>query len=172
MTPVLPIQIVRAIAATILGVLVVAVFVNVFLRFVLNSGFVVTEEVSRILLIWLVFGGAIAVLHGGQHISMTMAVERLGRKAQIALAVAGAALMVLCDVLLLIGAWRQLGFSLSDSFPVSELPVAVIYTPGVIGALAFMSITLWKVFSLLSGRIGPGAYFGFDEPDPRLHQET
>ena len=57
MTPPLPIRLARFLSATILGFLVIAVFVNVFLRFVLNSGFVVTEEISRILLIWLVFGG-------------------------------------------------------------------------------------------------------------------
>ena len=169
MTPPLPIRLARFLSATILGFLVIAVFVNVFLRFVLNSGFVVTEEISRILLIWLVFGGAIAVLHGGQHISMTMAVERLGRGAQIVLAVIGAGLMMFCDALLLIGAWRQLGFSLSDSFPVSGLPVAVIYAPGVIAAVAFMALTAWQVWCLLCGRIGPDAYFGFDAPDPELH---
>jgi len=169
MTPISPIQISRAFAAIILGVLVVAVFINVFLRFVLNSGFVVTEEVSRILLIWLVFGGAIAVLHSGQHISMTMVVERLGRHIQIVLAVFGAALMIFCDVLLMVGAWRQLGYSLSDSFPVSGLPVAVIYAPGVIAAAAFMTLTAWQALRLLTGRIGPGNYFGFDAPGPEQH---
>ncbi|MEZ5716221.1 MAG: TRAP transporter small permease subunit [Paracoccaceae bacterium] len=169
MTPPLPVRLARLLSATILGFLVVAVFVNVVLRFVFNSGFVVTEEISRILLVWLVFGGAIAVLHGGQHISMTMAVEKLGRAGQIALALLGAALMIFCDALLLIGAWRQLGFSLSDSFPVSGLPVAVIYAPGVIAALAFMAITLWQVTRLLTGRIGPEDYFGINAPDPELH---
>lgn len=169
MTSPLPIRLARFLSAAILGFLVVAVFINVFLRFVMNSGFVVTEEISRILLIWLVFGGAIAVLHGGQHISMTMAVERLGRGGQVALAVIGAALMIFCDALLLIGAWRQLGFSLSDSFPVSGLPVAVIYAPGVLAAGAFMILTAWQVIRLLSGRIGPEDYFGFNAPDIEQH---
>ena len=169
MTSSLPIRAVQFIAATILGVLVVAIFVNVALRFLFNSGFVVTEEVSRILLVWLVFGGAIAVLHSGKHIKMTMAVERLNRTAQMVLAVLGGVLMIFCDILLLMGAWRQLGFSLSDSFPVSGLPVAVVYAPGVIAAGAFALITTWKLFCLLSGRIGPDDYFGLTAPNPELH---
>lgn len=164
-----PIRTVRFLAGFTLGILVVAVFVNVALRFVFNSGFVVTEEVSRILLIWLVFGGAVAVLHSGQHIKMTMAVERFGRRGQIILAVLGALAMIFCDLLLLIGAWRQTGFSLTDSFPVSGLPVAVVYVPGVIAACAFALITAWKLLRLLSGRIGPEEYFGMTAPDPELH---
>jgi TRAP-type C4-dicarboxylate transport system permease small subunit len=169
MKPPLPIRAVQFVAASILGVLVIAVFVNVALRFLFNSGFVVTEEVSRILLVWLVFGGAIAVLHGGKHIKMTMAVERLNRKAQTVLAVLGGVFMIFCDVLLLLGAWRQLGFSLSDSYPVSWLPVAVIYAPGVIAAVAFALITAWKLFTLIRGRIGPEDYFGFAAPNPEAH---
>jgi TRAP-type C4-dicarboxylate transport system permease small subunit len=169
MKPPLPIRAVQFTAASILGVLVIAVFVNVALRFLFNSGFVVTEEVSRILLVWLVFGGAIAVLHSGKHIKMTMAVERLNRQTQIVLAVLGGVLMIFCDVLLLLGAWRQLGFSLSDSYPVSGLPVAVVYAPGVIAAIAFALITGWKLFTLISGRIGPDEYFGFAAPNPKQH---
>lgn len=165
----LPIRAVQFVAASILGVLVIAVFINVTLRFVFNSGFVVTEEVSRILLVWLVFGGAIVVLHGGNHIKMTMAVERLNRQAQVVLAVLGGVLMIFCDVLLLMGAWRQLGFSLSDFYPVSGLPVAVIYAPGLIAAGTFALITAWKLFTLISGRIGPEDYFGFAAPNPELH---
>lgn len=162
----LPVRFVQFVSAAILGVLVVAVFANVVLRFVFNSGFVMTEEVSRILLVWLVFGGAIVVLHSGRHISMTMAVERLSQRAQIILAVVSAGLMVFCDALLLIGAWRQAGFAMGDILPVSGLPAAIIYVPGIVGALAFAMITLWRAWRLACGQISSAEYYGYAGPDP------
>ena len=153
------IRVIEACAALILGVLVVAVFVNVVLRFFFNSGFVVTEELSRILLIWLVFGGAIAVLHSGRHIKMTMLVEKLGPRGQLVLAVVGGLLMIFCDALLLMGAWRQLGFAIGDSFPVSGLPGGIVYAPGLIAAGAFILITTTKIVGLLRGSLTPQDYF-------------
>lgn len=154
------ISVIRFLSATILGVLVIAVFVNVVLRFGFASGFVATEELSRILLVWLIFGGAIVVLHGRNHISMTMAVEKLPHRIQWVLALLGPVLMIFCDVLLIMGAYRQVTFSLSDYYPVSGLPVAVSYLPGVLAAGAFAIINLASFIRLLSGRLSPQEYFG------------
>jgi TRAP-type C4-dicarboxylate transport system permease small subunit len=155
-------------AAVILGVLVIAVFINVVLRFGFSSGFVATEELSRILLIWLIFGGAIAVLHGRKHIKMTMVVEKLPQRVQWVLALLGPVLMIFCDVLLIMGAYRQLTFSLSDYYPVSGLPVAVSYLPGVLAAGAFAVINLTSFIRLISGRLSPQVYFGFAEATNQL----
>ncbi|MDK3019202.1 TRAP transporter small permease [Pseudodonghicola flavimaris] len=157
-----PQRVLRAISATILGVLVVAVFVNIVLRFLFNSGLVVTEELSRLLLVWLVFVAAIAVSLSGRHLGMSLIVEKLPRRAQFALAVLGAALMLLCDALLGIGAWSQVQFGLRDYLPVSGLPVAVVYAAGLLGALAFALATLWRIARLLSGRMTPAEWFRFD----------
>lgn len=164
-----PITLIHGISALILGVLVVGVFINVVMRFGFNSGFVVTEEISRILLVWLVFLGAIVVLARGQHIMMTMAVERLPTAAAKCIAVIGAALMIFCDVLLLVGAWKQLQFSLTDYLPVSGLPLAVVYVPGVFAACAFAVITTWRAIELLRGRMSTDAYFGITAKNPELH---
>jgi TRAP-type C4-dicarboxylate transport system permease small subunit len=157
------IGLIRFLAAVILGVLVIAVFINVVLRFGFASGFVATEELSRILLVWLIFGGAIVVLHGRNHISMTMAVEKLPHRIQWVLALLGPVLMIFCDVLLIMGAYRQVTFSLSDYYPVSGLPVAVSYLPGVLAAGAFAIINLASFIRMLSGRLSPQEYFGLTD---------
>ncbi|PLS21077.1 TRAP transporter small permease [Neptunicoccus cionae] len=164
-----PIPLIHTISAVILGVLVVGVFINVVMRFGFNSGFVMTEEISRILLVWLVFLAAIVVLARGQHIMMTMAVERLPQTSAKVLAVIGAALMIFCDVLLCLGAWQQLKFSLTDYLPVSGLPLAVVFAPGVFAACAFAVITACRAIALLRGTMTTDAYFGITSENPELH---
>lgn len=164
-----PITLIHGISAIILGVLVVGVFINVVMRFGFNSGFVVTEEVSRIMLVWLVFLAVIVVLARGQHIVMTMAVERLPKGAAKVVAVIGAGLMIFCDVLLFLGAWQQLQFSLTDYLPVTGLPLAVIYAPGVFAASAFVVITAWRAIDLLRGKMSTDVYFGITAENPELH---
>jgi drug/metabolite transporter (DMT)-like permease len=50
-------------AAASLAVMVVLVFTNVVLRYALNSGIAVSEELSRWLFVWLTFLGGIVALH-------------------------------------------------------------------------------------------------------------
>ena len=62
--------------------------------------------------------------------------------------------------------------SMIGAHPAVGFVVAIVIAPlavGVIAAVAFMALTAWQVWCLLSGRIGPDAYFGFDAPDPELH---
>lgn len=154
---------VKFLSAVILGILAIAVFINVVLRFGFKSGIVATEELSRILLIWLIFGSTIAVLHGRKHIKMTMVVEKFPLRVQFALAVLGTVLMTLCDILLLLGAHQQFIFGLTDYYPVSGLTVSVSYLPGIIAAGAFILINVSTLIQLVIGKLHPKNYFG--DPD-------
>src|SRR5215510_14437225 len=54
-----------------LGVMAVAVFVNVVLRYGFGSGIVASEELSRLLFVWMVFIGATAAYPAGEHMAFT-----------------------------------------------------------------------------------------------------
>ncbi len=143
----------------LLSLLVAMVFINVMLRLVFHTGIAATEELSRLLLVWLVMLGAALTLARRAHIAMDMAVRRLPPALRFVAALAGIAMMIFCDALLLIGAWRQYQFSAYDSFPITGLPLGLVYQSGIVGASLFLLISSLRFFGLLTGRLTADAYF-------------
>ena len=60
-----------------LGVMAVAVFFNVILRYGFGSGIAASEELSRLLFVWMVFIGATAAYPAGEHMAFTSFVAGL-----------------------------------------------------------------------------------------------
>ena len=54
------------------------VFGNVVMRYAFNSGFTISEELSRWLFVWLTFLGAVVALRSNSHLGTDMLVGRLG----------------------------------------------------------------------------------------------
>jgi TRAP-type transport system small permease protein len=86
------------------------VFVNVVLRYGFGSGIAASEELSRLLFVWMVFIGATAAYPAGEHMAFTSLVGLLRRRP----AGAGKAdtllirlLVLLAAVLVGRGAWQQ-----------------------------------------------------------------
>jgi TRAP-type C4-dicarboxylate transport system permease small subunit len=57
--------------AACLGVMATAVFINVVLRYGFGSGIAASEELSRLLFVWMVFIGATAAYPAGEHMAFT-----------------------------------------------------------------------------------------------------
>ena len=69
--------------AACLAVMVVLVFTNVVMRYLFNSGIPTSEELSRWLLVWLTFLGAIVALRQHAHLgvdTLVRALPPLGKK--------------------------------------------------------------------------------------------
>ena len=67
----------HAAMAACLGIMAVAVFVNVVLRYGFDSGVPASEELSRLLFVWMVFIGATAAYPAGEHMAFTSLVGLL-----------------------------------------------------------------------------------------------
>jgi TRAP-type C4-dicarboxylate transport system permease small subunit len=63
-----------------LAVMALAVFVNVVLRYGFGSGVPASEELSRLLFVWMVFIGATAAYPLGEHMAFTSLVGLLQKK--------------------------------------------------------------------------------------------
>jgi TRAP-type C4-dicarboxylate transport system permease small subunit len=61
--------------AAFLAVMVVLVFGNVFLRYAFNTGITSSEELSRLLFVWLTFLGAIVALREHGHLGVDVLVS-------------------------------------------------------------------------------------------------
>jgi len=139
---------VEALLAALLLAMVLMVFGNVVLRYVFNSGIVVSEELSRFCFVWLTFIGAIVAEREGRHLGMDNVVERLSRKGKIACLAASQLLVLACCVVLFWGTWRQHEINASMAAPVTGMSMIWIFGLGypcsvLIGALALNK--LWRI---------------------------
>ncbi|MEW6352329.1 MAG: TRAP transporter small permease [Thermodesulfobacteriota bacterium] len=76
----------RLVAVTmilLLAVMLAVTSAGVFWRYVLNSGLVWAEELSRLLLVWASFLGAASAVHRGAHISIAVLHDRLPPRARL-----------------------------------------------------------------------------------------
>ena len=130
-----------------LAVMALLVFVNVVLRYGFGSGIAASEELSRLLFVWMVFIGATAAYPAGEHMAFTALVASLRSRpralalctAAIRLLVAGAALLVAW------GAWQQVRVGLGSRSVVLGYPIALLPLPAF---LCSVSIALFATYEL------------------------
>ena len=89
--------------AACLAAMVVLVFTNVVLRYLFNSGIPTSEELSRWLLVWLTFLGAIVALRQHAHLGVDTLVRALPPLGKKICFVASYLLMLYADGLLTLG---------------------------------------------------------------------
>lgn len=105
--------------------MVVAVFVNVVLRYVFNTSIVSYEEISRLLFVWLVAVGSIVAAFEGSHLGFDLVTARVGPAGRKALFWVSQVLVVGCMGLLLWGSWAQVEAGLSSYSTVLGYPLAL-----------------------------------------------
>ena len=133
--------------ALCLGVMAVAVFVNVVLRYGFGSGLPASEELSRLLFVWMVFIGATAAYPAGEHMAFTSLVGLLkDRPASfMAMTIFIRLLVLLGCGLIGWGAWQQVvvGFgshSVVLGYSTALLPLPAFLCAGAIGLMALFEI--------------------------------
>lgn len=144
-TPPHPFQrVANAAMAACLAVMALAVFVNVVLRYGFGSGIAASEELSRLLFVWMVFIGATAAYPAGEHMAFTGLVGALrGRPAVIgALTVLIRLLVLLACVLVGWGAWQQVVVGMGSRSVVLGYPTALLPLPAFLCACAIGAMAL------------------------------
>ena len=139
-------------AICLLG-MVVAVFGNVVLRYFWGTGWVVSEELSRLLFVWLVSLAATLTFGEGKHLGFDLVTERVkGRVAAAALRWMSRVLISVALYYLIRGAWAQVLVGMDSRSPVMSYPLAL-----AAGAILFMGVCMAVLLALqawldLSGR--------------------
>lgn len=124
--------------ALTLGVMALAVFVNVVLRYGFGSGIAASEELSRLLFVWMVFIGATAAYPLGEHMAFTSLLQPLQRK-PVALAVLTRtihALVLFTCGLVAWGAWQQVEVGMGSKSVVLGYPNWLLPLPALLSSLA------------------------------------
>lgn len=158
--------------AVIMVLMVVLVFGNVFMRYALNSGFTISEELSRWLFVWMTFLGAVVALRDNGHLGTDMLVGRLnptGKKICMGLSLL---LMLFCDWLIFKGSYEQAKINLDSTSAVMEVSMAWVSTAGVVFAVLAAPILLGDLWRLLSGQIGDDQLMMIQESEDAPHGDA
>jgi len=157
--PPLPQRIAHGAMATCLGVMAVAVFVNVVLRYGFGSGIAASEELSRLLFVWMVFIGATAAYPAGEHMAFTSLVGLLKNRPALigAMTLVIRALVVLACGLVAWGAWQQVMVGMDSRSVVLAYPTALLPLPALLCATAIGVMALIEIIQRKPLDLGHGA---------------
>ena len=144
--------------AACLGVMAVAVFINVVLRYGFGSGIAASEELSRLLFVWMVFIGATAAYPAGEHMAFTSLVGLLKNRPVLigGMTLLIRALVVLACGLVAWGAWQQVLVGMDSrsvvlAYPTALLPLPALLCATAIGVMALIEIVQRKPLDLGHG---------------------
>lgn len=168
-----------------LAVMVVMVFGNAVLRKLSDYGLVlfgggidISEELSRILFVWLTFIGAVVVARDSAHMGVETFVARFGPSGRKILMLTTNALIVLCCAVFFWGTWRQAPIHSGNYAPITGISMIWVYGVGFVASLGMGLISLAQIARILSGRVGDAElrrFAGEFEEDlahsPRGHAE-
>jgi gluconokinase len=136
-----------ALMAACLAVMALAVFVNVVLRYGFGSGIAASEELSRLLFVWMVFIGATAAYPRGEHMAFTSLLLPLREKPRAlrAMTVLIRLAVIASCALLAWGAWQQVVVGMDSRSVVLGYPVALLPLPALLCAAAIALMALWQL---------------------------
>jgi TRAP-type C4-dicarboxylate transport system permease small subunit len=120
--------------------MVFMVFGNVVLRYGINSGITVSDEMSRYCFIWLTYIGAMIAMREKGHLGVDTLVKHLpvaGKKACLFLS---ESLMLWCNVLFFIGTWKMHGLQVSNVSPVVGISMIWIYGIGYVVGVVMAAV--------------------------------
>src|ERR1700749_2744795 len=138
--------------AACLAAMVVLVFPNVVMRYLFNSGIPTSEELSRWLLVWLTFLGAIVAMREHAHLGVDTLVRMLPAYGKRICFIVNYCLMLFADWLLLSGSWRQTLINIDDRAPATGLSMGIFYAVGVIFGASTAVILLYDLVRVLTGQ--------------------
>lgn len=138
--------------AVCLGVMALAVFINVVLRYGFGNGIAASEELSRLLFVWMVFIGATAAYPKGEHMAFTSFLMPLRSKPTALKAVSALIRLtvILSCGLLGWGAWQQVVVGLGSKSVVLGYSSALLPLPALLCAIL---IGLMALVQLLRGDV-------------------
>jgi len=125
----------------VVAVLLVAmsgtVFGNVVCRYFLDASLAWYEEVSRFLLIWIVFLGAVIAYIKGDHLGIDVIFMVLRPKYQRMVVLVADALVLVCLAIMFQGGWDMAIDSLESGWVASSVPIPYgwVYMVGPVSAL-------------------------------------
>ncbi len=134
------------IVAVLLVVMSVVVFANVILRYFFSMTIGWYEELSRFILIWIVFLGAVIAYFKGDHLSLDIVLKFIKPKAQGAVTIVADVLVIAALIIMIQGGFAMALDSLASGWIASSIPIpyGYVYMVGPVSAILMLLQALIK----------------------------
>lgn len=146
---------VEGVLAAMLGLMLVLVLGNVILRYGFGTGINVSEELARLLFIWVVFVGAVLAARERAHLNVDLLAQCLPRTGRWLLALASETVVLACCVAVVIGTARQHEVLATTKSLVMGYPMSLMYGVAYVTGGGIGLIGLARIVRLL--REGPAS---------------
>lgn len=140
--------------------MVVMVFGNAVLRklsdygiVLFGGGITVSEELSRILFVWLTFVGAVVVARDGAHMGVETLVARFGPRGRRGLMLVTNVLIVVCCAVFFWGTWQQAPIHRGNYAPITGVSMLWVYGIGFVASVGMGLLAATQVLRIATGRI-------------------
>lgn len=144
-------RVIDMILVMVLAALVVLIFTNVVLRYGFDSGISVTDEVARMMFVWIAFLGAVCVAHRNGHLGVDLVTSLLPASGKRICRMSTDIVIILCSVLLASGAWEQTIANVANRAPVSGIPTAINYLAPFVGGVGIGLVALFDLAAAWMG---------------------
>ncbi|MBZ0226672.1 MAG: TRAP transporter small permease [Comamonas sp.] len=134
-----------------LAIMGVLVFGNVVLRYAFNSGIAISEELSRLLFVWLIFLGAVLASAERVHIGFDTLQRRVGPRVRRVLIVFSGVLILIGCVIFIIGGYKQMVINLGNTYPVLGISYGWLYGVGLVFGIALIFPVCHNILMALRG---------------------
>jgi len=141
--------------AVLMVAMVAMVLGNVVLRYAFGTGIVVSEELSRLGLVWITFAGAVVAWRRGLHLGVDTVVVLLPARGRWLCALASEVAALVCCVLVVAGTAQQHDISATTTSLVAGIPLIWMYGMGYVAGAGIGALALLRLVRLLRG--GPAA---------------
>ena len=143
--------VVEALLAALLVAMVAMVLGNVILRYAFGTGIVVSEELSRLGLVWITFAGAVVAWRRGAHLGVDTLVRVLPPAGRWLCAMVSEALAVVCCAVVVVGTWQQHEISATTTSLVAGIPLIWVYGMGYVAGGGIALLSLVRLVRLAAG---------------------
>ena len=139
------------VTATALGAIVLLVFINVAMRYLLNSGLTWSEEVAVNLFVWVIFLGAILAALEGLHIKVDLVTNQLPPKLKKVFLVVANGLVIFAMGVLIQGGLQVVEVTKRNVSAATGIPFSYVSVSLVLFAVCVVLITLYQTYRDLRG---------------------
>jgi len=155
-------KLLEVVMAASLAAMVAMVFGNAALRKLSDYGLVlfgggipVSEELSRIVFVWLTFVGAVVVARQNAHLGVETLVAQFGSRGRTICMVLSDLFVVLCCGVFFWGTWRQAPIHMNNTAPITGMSMIWVYGFGFFASVGIGLLSLARIVRVLTGRLDP-----------------
>jgi TRAP-type C4-dicarboxylate transport system permease small subunit len=133
--------------------MVLMVFGNVVLRWTVDSGIDVSEEMSRFFFVWLTFIGAVVVMRDHLHLGVDMLVGKFGRKGRLLCMMMSDALILFCCAVFFWGTLQQAAVNASNVAAVTGISMLWVFGVGYFTSIAIGMMVFMRLLRAFTGNV-------------------